>query len=91
MAKAATPRRSSLDESPLVDMVEDITGTDATPSRAFREDDIAKIMKEREVPRAVAEIMVDKGYSKGTAFRIFNDEFKRKAAKRERDAGVNGA
>ena len=36
-----------------------------------------------QVPTAVAMIMVDTGYSKGTAFRIFNDDFKKKTRERE--------
>ena len=89
----ATPKKSRLDE--LADSVT----IEARPSPgaprhvlgerghvAVDEEREAKIdlcVRERQVPRAVAAIMVDTGYSKGTAFRIYNDAFKRQTRARE--------
>lgn len=92
--KKTTPKRSALDESPLVNMVEDISSSEvpgsipASEAEDERSRTIELIMRERLVPQNVAEIMVDHGYSKGTAHRIINDAFKRKTAERERAAGM---
>lgn len=77
MAKTATPRRSPLEESAhLADMVEDVSGEEAA-DELVRSVDV--IMKEKQVPRAIAELMAKTGYSKGTAYRIFNDNLRRRA------------
>jgi hypothetical protein len=86
----ATPKKSSLDE--LADKV----SVEARPSAgapvleseeaaniARRDAQIEAMMRVKQVPRAVAVVMVDKGYSKGTAHRIVNDEFKRATRARE--------
>lgn len=87
----STAKRSRLDE--LADNVETVgvhrhpeAPTDASEeaaANAEREANIERTMRERQVPRAVALIMVDLGYSRGTAFRIFNDDFKRRTRARE--------
>jgi hypothetical protein len=89
----ATAKRSRLDE--LADTVEDVTDIaarqaghsltdmDAEALAREREAKIDLIMRERQVPRPVAVIMADRGYSKGTATRIILDEAKRKARERE--------
>ena len=89
----ATPKRSPLDEAPLADLVEEVSVTrhpdapvpdaEQEAAAADRLTRIELIMRERSVPRAIAVIMVDKGYSRGTAFRIWNDEQKRLTQARE--------
>lgn len=95
----ATPRKSRLDES-LADRVTDetdaaariaghsATAEDHAEARAARDEKIALYVKEHQVPKAVAEIMADLGYSKGTANRILLDRAKAAARKREAAAGV---
>ena len=84
----------------VADMVEDVTDRSARiAGHSLLEDDEAAIAQEREVlietlirerqvPRPIAVIMADKGYSKGTAFRIFNDAARRKQADREIELGI---
>lgn len=91
----ATPKRSPLEESPLVGAVEDITDAaaraaghvatkeDLAQLAAERDEKIALIVREHQVPKPIAIIMADTGYSKGTANRIYNDAAKRERAKRE--------
>lgn len=91
----ATPKRSTLEESPLANMVEDVTSPEARAAGGVetasdrealaleRQTKIDLIMKEHAVPKAIAIIIADTGYSKGTAFRIFNDTQKRERAERE--------
>ena len=88
----ATPKKSRLDE--LADQVTvearpsagapiDPLESEEQAKAAERDAHIEAVMREKGVPRPVAVIMVDKGYSKGTAFRIYNDDFKRKTRERE--------
>jgi hypothetical protein len=94
----ATPKRSKLEleaADALANSVEDVTdiaarvaGHSATLDdeeaiRMDRETKIELYVKEHGVPRPIAIIMADTGYSKGTANRIFNDTAKRERAKRE--------
>lgn len=90
----ATQKRSALDES-LVNMVEDVTSKEAriaggvatdadlAEMQIEREEKIALTIRERQVPRPIAIIMVDTGYSKGTANRIYADNQKRERLARE--------
>lgn len=93
-----TPKRSALDEAPLANMVEDVTepsarlaggvATDADKEALAleRSQKIELLMKEHGVPKPIAEIIADTGYSKGTANRIYNDTQKRLRAEREAKA-----
>jgi hypothetical protein len=64
------------------------TDQDIEEARLERASKIDLMIKERQVPRNVAEIMVDKGYSKGTAHRIVLDAAKRVARAREAAAAA---
>jgi hypothetical protein len=86
----ATAKKSKLDE--LVDTVTiearphagaPVHDEEAQAKAATRELNIETTMRVSGVPKAVAIIMVDRGYSKGTAYRIHNDEFKRQTRARE--------
>jgi hypothetical protein len=94
----ATPKRSKLEleaTETLANSVEDVTdiaarvaghSTTADDEEAIRMDRETKIelfVKEHGVPKAIAIIMADTGYSKGTCNRIYNDTQKRDRAKRE--------
>jgi hypothetical protein len=49
----------------------------------LRKERVGNIMREHQVPRPIAEIIADTGYSKGTANRIYNDRCKRERQARE--------
>jgi hypothetical protein len=49
----------------------------------LRKERVGNIMREHQVPRPIAEIIADTGYSKGTANRIYNDRCKRERIARE--------
>jgi len=94
----ATPKRSALE---LADQVEDVTDISArqaghslleSDEQALAQERDAKIellMREHLVPRPVAVVMADMGYSKGTANRIVLDGMKR--AQRQREAEMAAA
>lgn len=86
----ATAKKSRLDE------LADAVTVEARPSAgapiedeevrlkaAERAEAIETAMRVSGVPKNVATIMVDRGYSKGTAYRIINDDFKRQTRERE--------
>jgi hypothetical protein len=86
----ATAKKSKLDE--LVDSVTietrphdgaPVQDEEAQVKATERLANIETTMRVSGVPKAVAIIMVDKGYSKGTAYRITNDDFKRQTKARE--------
>lgn len=84
-AATAKTKRSPLELEPaLLAQVEDVSDysaanpnpedEEAVAFAAERDRLIEAYIKERGVPRNVAIIMVDKGYSKGTAHRIIADQ-----------------
>lgn len=104
---AKTAHRSKLELDPniaaLADAVSDETSIEARAAghslsaddvdelALAREEKIALIIKEHQVPKAIAIIMCDTGYSKGTANRIFNDRCKRERIAREAAASAQQA
>lgn len=91
----ATGKRSALELDALADAVVDETEVAARVAGGVEsEDDVASlaverlrkielIAREHQVPKAIATIMADTGYSKGTANRIYNDTQKRERQARE--------
>lgn len=95
MAKTPTRSKLELDAEALADAVTDETSIEARAAghslsaddkeelAAARAEKIDLIVKEHGVPRPIAVIIADTGYSKGTANRIYNDTQRRERAKRE--------